>query len=72
MITPTKTVPRDRLRFLEHEVARYRSLFISLVGEDAEGAYRPELVARVLKTASERPTKIFRGASHFFADPKRT
>lgn len=53
---------------LEKEVGRLRSALVSLIGEDHEGAYRPQLVRKLLKEASETPTKTFTSPNAFLDD----
>jgi len=47
---------------LKREVGRLRSMLISVVGEDREGAYRASIVRELLEAASENP-------SHDYTDP---
>lgn len=68
MRTLEKNPQRNRIRSLERELARYRSLMISLAGQDEEGTYRPEFVERVLLAAEERPTRVFSSPSSFLKD----
>ncbi len=67
--TAFKTRPhKTSLRQLTADVRLLRSLIISIVGEDPEGAYRPSFVRALRRAVSERPTRIFRGSSSFLSD----
>jgi len=56
---------------LKREVRTLRSLLISVIGKDEEGAYRPQFVRETLKAAREKPTHSFRGARSFLAELER-
>ncbi len=45
-----------------------RSLAVSLVGRDSEGAYRPEFVRRILQSVSRTPTKHYTNKKSFLAE----
>lgn len=53
------------LNNLSQEVIVLRSLFISIVGRDAEGTYRPAFVKSILKNAKNKPTEKFTTAKNF-------
>ena len=69
MRTPTKTRPRQdqKVTFtkLQQEVALLRSAVIALLGEDQEGEYRPEFVAKTLKASQEPVVGQFKSAKSF-------
>lgn len=46
---------------LKQEVGRLRSLLISVVGEDREGAYCASMVKELLEAATEQPTREYAG-----------
>lgn len=56
------------LNGIRRDVRTLRSLLISLVGEDREGAYRPSFIRDLLTASAERPTRKFRGADHFLRE----
>ena len=56
---------------LQRELALLRSYVVSIAGKDREGAYKPELVARVRKTLREEPTKCFKDANSFLREIER-
>lgn len=67
--TPTGDGPLDKkIAVLEQEVALLRAGLISLLGEDAEGVYRPEFVRDLLRAAQEKATETFRDEETFLAD----
>ena len=53
---------------LSQEVKMLRSLAVSLVGIDSEGAYRPAFVRRVLKASQTSPTRRFSNKKAFLAE----
>ena len=57
-----------KIKKLEREVVLLRSLFISVVGEDREGQYRPEFVREIMRAMSERPTRRFRSPEALLAE----
>lgn len=57
---------------LQQEVALLRSAVISLVGEDAEGRYRPEFVESTFAALRRKPTKRFVSARQFLASLPRS
>ena len=57
--------------FLQQEMELLRSLAISIVGKDSEGAYRPEYVRRVLAAARKKPTKEFSSEKQFLDELKK-
>ncbi len=59
--------PRD----LAYEFRQVKSLLISFVGTDPEGAYNPIFVKQVLEAAREEPTRTFRDATKFLEKLKR-
>jgi len=56
---------------LEREIKILRSAFISVVGKDKEGEYRPEFVHRILETIKERPGLTFVNPRSFLDQLKR-
>jgi hypothetical protein len=56
---------------LQHELVLLRSYVVSIAGKDREGAYRPELVARVRKELREEPTKRFKDTNTFLQELER-
>ncbi len=66
-----KTATSHRPRDLAHELQQVKSLLISFVGTDPEGAYNPVFVKRVLEAAREKPTRTFRDAATFLEEVKR-
>ena len=69
--TATRRTTRASFERMDQDVKQLRSLFISLIGEDAEGKYCPEFVQRVVKSSKEKPTHQFRGSASFLAELKR-
>jgi len=55
----------------EHELALLRSLAISIVGRDKEGAYKPAFVRRVLNVSAHAPTHTFTTSEKFLKDVKK-
>ena len=55
---------------LVREVGTIRSLLISMIGQDAEGRYRPEFVRGILNAGQEKTTHTFRNATQFLRDLK--
>lgn len=53
---------------LAEEVAMLRSLAVSLVGRDSEGAYRQEFVRKALRAARLVPTRRFLNKKTFLAE----
>lgn len=53
---------------LKREVRTLRSLMISVVGRDEEGAYRPQFAREILNAAREKPSRSFRNARAFLAE----
>lgn len=56
---------------LQHELALLRSYVVSIADKDREGAYKPELVARVRKALREEPTKHLKDANTFLRELER-
>ncbi|MDO8622384.1 MAG: hypothetical protein Q7R80_04095 [bacterium] len=56
---------RSEFNGIRRDVRTLRSLLISFVGEDREGAYRPTFVRETLSTSAERPTRRFHSAAAF-------
>ncbi|MBI2444291.1 MAG: hypothetical protein HYV42_03575 [Candidatus Magasanikbacteria bacterium] len=52
---------------LTAEVKLLRSSLIGFLGEDEEGEYRPEFVAKILHRSQQSPTRVFRGARDFLS-----
>lgn len=50
---------RIEIRRLKRDVHILRSGLVSLLGEDAEGEYRPGFVAQILAAVDEQPTETF-------------
>lgn len=65
--TASGPVMARELRRLRREVQILRGGLVSVIGEDPEGQYRPEFVARILEAAEEQPTKRFTSAAAFRA-----
>lgn len=61
----------NNVQELQREVSILRSAIISIIGEDDEGAYRPEFVKEILDAATETPQYRFRGKDSFLADLAR-
>lgn len=60
------------LHNLSQEVIVLRSLFISIVGTDAEGAYKPAFVKSILKNIkNNKPTEKFTTAKNFLEQLKK-
>ena len=53
---------------LKQEVTLLRSAVISIVGQDAEGSYRPEFVESTFAALQRMPTKQFVSSKQFLAD----
>lgn len=68
----TTTVSRTRKSGgkleLETEVRLLRSFMVSILREDAEGAYRKEFVAEMRRAVLEKPRIRFRDAESFAED----
>ena len=56
---------------LQQEVSLLRSAVIGLIGEDPEGAYRPEFVESTFAVLRRKPSKRFISARQFLADINR-
>jgi hypothetical protein len=56
---------------LQQEVALLRSAVIGLIGEDSEGAYRPEFVREVFEDLMRKPTRVFTTPEQFLKDVRR-
>lgn len=65
------TAVARELRRLRREVQILRGGLVSVIGEDPEGQYRPEFVARILEAVEEQPTKRFTSAAAFRAALRR-
>ncbi|MBI4143158.1 hypothetical protein HY480_04765 [Candidatus Uhrbacteria bacterium] len=63
-----RRVSRSEFNGVRRDVRTLRSLLISFVGEDREGAYRPMFVREILTASTERPTRRFRSAAAFLAE----
>ncbi len=59
-----------KLKKLEQKVNLLQSFFISIVGADSEGRYRPGFVREVKKAMSETPTHSFRSPQSFLSELK--
>ena len=60
-----KTLER-KINNMSSELARMRSLFISVIGQDNEGEYRPEFVEEILKIADQKQSGVeFTSAGDF-------
>ena len=46
---------------LKGEVRSLRSFIISMLGKDAEGEYRPELVEELIRASEEKPNYTYSG-----------
>lgn|GEM_PF-2606865 len=57
---------------LKQEVGRLRSLLISVVGQDREGAYRASIVKELLEAAGEKSSHEYTGAGSLLAQMKNT
>jgi len=55
----------------QQELALLRSLAISIVGCDKEGAYKPSFVRRVLSASMRKPTHIFSTPKKFLQEVKK-
>lgn len=53
------------IKALQKEMILLRSFLIGVAGKDAEGAYRPEFVKRVLVAMNDRPKYHFHGVKAF-------
>ncbi|MDO8517985.1 MAG: hypothetical protein Q7S26_01690 [bacterium] len=56
---------------LQQEVSLLRSAVIGLIGEDSEGAYRPEFVESTFAALRRKPTKRFVSARQFLDNLNR-
>jgi len=65
------TAVSRELRRLRREVDILRGGLVSVIGEDPEGQYRPEFVARILEAAGEQPMRRFTSAAAFRAALRR-
>lgn len=70
-LTKSKVAPRE-IQQLQKEVDVLRSLLISLVGEDEEGKYRPEVVQRLLRATHEDANMRFKNGRSFLRDLANT
>lgn len=52
---------------LRRDVGQLRSLLISVVGRDREGAYKPAFVDEILRSASEPAMRRFKDPASFLA-----
>ena len=66
-----KRISSNNLRYLKQEISLLRSAVISIIGEDEEGVYRPELVKQILNAATEIPEYRFRSKDSFLFDLSR-
>jgi hypothetical protein len=57
-----------KLKRLEREMVMLRSLAISIAGQDDEGRYQPEFVAKIKRAATETPRRTFHSAEVFLAE----
>ena len=64
MTTSTQQV-NIKFAKLEREIKILRSAFISVVGKDKEGEYRPVFVRRILKAMKEEPSLTFENPISF-------
>ncbi|MFA4845018.1 MAG: hypothetical protein WC654_00460 [Patescibacteria group bacterium] len=46
---------------LKHEMRSLRSFFISMVGEDPEGNYKPAFVQKMTKAMNDKPIYTYAG-----------
>lgn len=56
---------------IKQELELLRSAVIGLIGEDSEGAYRPEFVESTFAALQRKPTRRFVSAEQFLRDIKR-
>lgn len=53
---------------LKQEIQILRSLLIGILGRDEEGEYKPTFVRKILRSAGEKPTHVFRGPGSLLTD----
>ena len=53
---------------LIEEITMLKSLAVSIVGRDTEGAYKPEFVRTVLRKAHMKPTRRFLDSKTFLRE----
>lgn len=56
---------------IKHEVRSLRSFFISMVGEDPEGTYKPEFAKRMREALEEKPTFTYAGRGSLLKQLKK-
>ena len=62
-----KTIEKQ-MQAMHREIRRMRSLLVSILVEDREGAYKPSFMKRVQSAASRKPTKTFKDAQSFLSE----
>ena len=65
----TKSLTR-KMTALQHEIRVLRSVMIGMVGHDAEGEYKIELVKEVLQKSKEATSHKYMGRGSLTADLK--
>ena len=53
---------------IRQEINLLRSALMSVIGEDKEGNYHPQLVREILRAAREAPQRQFHNAKDFLAE----
>lgn len=66
--TKQRVSVKSELARLQNEVGALRATLISFLGEDREGAYRPEFVRDILEAARQKPTRTFTTVGNFLTE----